>query len=512
MPRSYPHRTQASINEEVLCVDHLKEGLGARTTRGGAIVIASQVGRALIQILTTYCLARLLAPDDFGIIAIGYTVLTFVMLFTELGLSTVTVQSRRLDQDTASAMLAINIGMSLMAVGFAAACSPVAAYVFNDERLPPIITGLALSAPVTAIGSQHQALLTRNMRWLTLQVISISSMVVGSVVAVLSAWLLGIGYWALIVQSVSSAGVGVILAWALCPWRPSRVRDWSGAKPALRFSLHLVGVTMMSFVHRQMDNILIGWRWGASQLGFYSRAYTLLMLPLNLVTGPLSSAIIPAMSRLQDDPVKWRSAYLDALAVVTMIGGAITALLFGASPIVIGFVFGPGWEEAERIFSYLVLVMLSATPMNTIVWIYVSTGRTKRMLYWSLMAAPFYVLSFVLGLPYGGEGVAAAYSLAQMLAFLPALWMATRHTNISMRDVLGVCAPVIVSTIVVGACLRFIVDRTALPLGVLSCILASCLHLGLMTLLAWRWPPYRRLRDRGVRLATPLLARLGYRS
>ncbi len=509
MTEPSPRKTQAQINEELLSVDHLKDGLGKRTARGGAIVVAAQVGRAIVQLLTTYVLARLLAPADFGIIALGWTVLTFITLFTELSLTTAAVQSQRLTQDTASAMLVINIGMTLVAVAVAIVSSPVAVWLFKDERLPLIVIGLAVSAPINALGSQHQALLMRNMRWMSLQILSLTSMIFGSVVAILAAWLWDAGFWALVVQAIASAIIGVVIAWVICPWRPSIVRDWSGAKSALGFSLNLTGVMMMNFLHRQVDNLLIGWRWGAAELGYYSRAYTLLMLPLNLVTGPLSSAIIPALSRLQDDPEKWRRAYLDALSVVTIIGGAMAAILFGASPLIIGIVFGPGWEQSERIFSLLVIAMVAATPMNTVVWIYVSTGRTNRALHWSLMAAPFYVASFLIGLPNGATGVAGAYSIAQMLAFAPCLWMATRKTNISMHDLINACAPAILVTVFVGSGLRFVVEHTSFFVAIAASVGAAIIHLALVALLVWRWPPYQRVRERALAAIVSALNRFG---
>lgn len=506
-----PRRTQAEINEELLSVDHLKDSLGKRTARGGVIVIAAQMARAVIQLVTTFFLSRLLAPEDFGVIAIGYTVLTFITMFTELSLSTAAVQTQRLTQNTASAIFGINIATTLVAFVIAAISTPLTVWLFQDTRLPAVIVGLAICAPINALGSQHSALMTRNMRWMLLQTLSLSSMIVGSIAAVLAAWLLDIGYWTLVVQAIVSAIVGVVLTWMAFPWRPSIVTDWSGAKKALRFSLNLTGVTMMGFLHRQTDNILIGWRWGAGELGYYSRAYTLLMMPLNLVTGPLSSAIIPAMSRLQDAPDRWRKAYLDGLIVVTLIGGAMTALLFGSSPVIIGVVFGPGWDESEKIFSLLVIAMLSATPLNTIFWIYVSTGRTNRMLHWSLMAAPFYVASFIVGLPYGATGVAASYGTAQIIAFVPGLWMATRGTNISMRDVFAATLPAILSTILVGSTLRYVVEHVSLPLAIIASVGAAIIHVGLMTLLVWHWPPYRRVRDRAHAMVTPILDRLGYK-
>ena len=92
------------------------------------------------------------------------------------------------------------------------------------------------------------------------------------------------------------SGYASTLIWTACPWRPSLVSDWRGARSGLHFGAYLAGFSVVNFFHRQLDNIIVGWRFGATELGFYSRGYQLMLLPLNLFNGPLSAAIEPSLS------------------------------------------------------------------------------------------------------------------------------------------------------------------------------------------------------------------------
>lgn len=370
--------TQAERNQTFLNVEHLKDGLGKRTTRGVAIVLTAQIARIAIQLFTTFFLARLLIPSDFGVAALAFSVLALISLFTDLGMTSVTVQTKNLDQNTASALFFINVALGVVGLSALVVASPLLVWIFGDEHVGPVIVSIAFVMPIGALGAQHQALLIRNMKWGVIQGLSLTSMAIGSVAAVLGAWLFDLGYWALVMQSIVSAVVNVVGVWWLSPWRPSLVRNWTGVSKAVGTSVNLSGTMVLGFLHRQLDNLLIGWRWGSTELGYYARGYSLLMMPLNLVVGPLSSTMIPALSRLQDEPLRWRQAYLDALIVVTALGGGLAALLFGGASPIIKLVLGDGWQQTENVFSCLVLALLAATPMNTVSWIYISLGRSRR--------------------------------------------------------------------------------------------------------------------------------------
>ncbi|MEQ1607437.1 MAG: lipopolysaccharide biosynthesis protein [Hyphomonadaceae bacterium] len=498
--------TQNEKNQALLDVDHLKVGIGKRTTRGATIVMGAQLVRIGVQLTTTFFLARLLVPADFGLVALGITVLGLLNLFTDLGLTSITVQIKKLDQNTASALFFINVALGTLALLAVIAASPALAWIFRNENVALVAIGLATSTPINALGAQHQAILMRNMRWGQTQGLGLTSMTTGSVAAVIAAWLFDLGYWALVIQAIVSAATQVAGVWLICPWRPSFVRSWTGVREAIGTSVNLSGSMVLGYLHRQFDNMLIGWRWGAAELGYYARGYSLLMMPLNLVTGPLSSAMIPALSRLQDEPVRWRQAYLDALILVTALGGGLAAILFGGASPIIELVLGPGWQKSEDVFSSLSLALLAATPMNTVSWIYISLGRSRRMLLWGVIGTSTYVAAFLIGLPFGAVGVALAYGIAQISAFLPCMWMATRHTSTSLADVLKAILPVMTITVIVGLSLRYIADGLGLVPGLLATALAGVAYVGLFALLCLNWPPHRRVRARAIGILQGVLS------
>jgi PST family polysaccharide transporter len=313
-----------------------------------------------------------------------------------------------------------------------------------------------------------------------------------------AAWLFDAGYWALVIQAWATAAVYSMVSWARCPWRPGRVHDWSGAKSTLKFGLNLTASMILSYFARQFDKILLGWRWGSTELGYYSRAYALLETPLNFLTGPLGSTMVPAMSQMQGDPEKWRKAYLDGLTVITFVGGAMACLLYGGVGPIIAILLGPGWSETRDIFSGLVLSMLAATPMRTTGWIYISLGRTNRMFQWSLIAVPMYVAAFIIGLPHGAAGVALCYSISQLLAFIPCMWMATRNTSVTMADVFAVVLFPTLATVGIGLGLSAATERLDPISGAAAIAAAGVLYAILAAAAVWHLPIYGRLKVRAA--------------
>ncbi len=493
---SAPKLTQDEINARVLEGDQPSGGLGARTISGGAIAVAATVLKTILQIAGLAVLARLLAPAEFGLVAMGGTVLALVTVLTELNVTTATVQREKLDQDAASGVFFLNIGTSIVAFAIAALAMPLAAWFFHEPRVAVIVIGLAGAMPLSALGAQHQALLLRNMRWIDVHFVTVAGFAIGTAAAIVAAWMFNAGYWALIIQSLVAAAVTSALAWFRCGWRPSWVRDWSGATGSLKFGLHLSGAMFLSYVSRQLDSILIGWRWGSTELGFYSRAYTLLQTPLSFLSGPLGSSMVPAMSRLQNEPEKWRNAYLDALGAITIIGAAMACLLYGGAGTIVAIVLGSGWGETVAIFSNLVISMLAATPMRTTGWIYISIGRTDRMFQWGLVAVPMYVTAFLIGLPYGAAALALCYSISQLIAFFPCMWMATRGTNIRMSEIYDVVLPPTLVAIAVGLALRAATAQLDLVMASAAIAAAGLVFAALAAAIVWKLPAYQRLKVR----------------
>jgi PST family polysaccharide transporter len=171
-------------------------------------------------------------------------------------------------------------------------------------------------------------------------------------------------------------------------------------------------------LHRNADNALIGWYWGAGPLGFYSRAYSLLMLPLRQLNAPVAGVAIPAFSRIQSDPERFARYYLRAIGLIFWIGAPLFGFLFvGARPVII-LALGERWSAAAPVFQILGISALGQLLLQSMVWLCVSRGESKRLLKLLLVISPILICSFVIGLPYGIRAVALSYSVA-LLAILP---------------------------------------------------------------------------------------------
>jgi PST family polysaccharide transporter len=435
--------------------------LGRRAARGGAIAVAAQIIRIGVQIVSAIVLSRLLAPEDFGLIAMATATTGLFSSLTDLGLNTATIQSREVDQNSTSALFFINVGVGLAIMLMIVASTPLSVLVFHDDRLYALVPAMALTIPITASAAQHLALLSRRMEWGKLHFVNVFAPVLGLAVAIVCAGGTQLGFWSLVAQAWTTAIVTLSLALMLCPWRPSRVREWSAARGSIRFGLNLTGFNVSNYLHRQADNALIGWRWGATELGFYSRAYSLLMLPLGIVNGPIGSALLPALSRLQEDRTRWRAAYLQTLCLITILGAATAAGLYTVSGSLVTVAFGRRWETSAEIFQLLSLSALTAIPANTCGWILMSLGRSDRLFKWGLFASPLFAASFVVGLPWGGKGVALAYSVT-MTVLAPIYFVySVRGTGLAMKQIMAVTLPAIAVAVLAAGLTQIIVPHLA---------------------------------------------------
>jgi len=440
--------------------DYLKADLKGRSVRGGAITMVAQGVKFVLQAGSLFVLARLLTPKDFGLIAMVTAVTGFVLMFKDMGLSMATIQRAEINHRQISTLFWINVAISLGIMMLTAAIAPAIAWFYGEPRLTGITLALAGVFIFGGFAVQHQALLRRQMSFASLALIDIVSMSTGIATGIISA-LCGAGYWALVLMQLGTAVATTIGVWLACGWRPSLPVRNSGVRSLLAFGRNLTSFNVVNYFARNLDNILIGRFWGAQSLGLYSRAYSLLMLPLMQINAPISAVAIPALSHLQNEPKRYRDYYLKAISLIAFVTMPGIMFMIIMSKDIIRVVLGEQWINASRIFSILGISALIQPILNTTGWLYVSIGRTDRMFKWGMVSSVIIVISFIVGLPFGVIGVATCYTICALLLFVPGLSYACKATPIDVPSIAKVLWPTAIATVVVGVVLGLF--RVMLP-------------------------------------------------
>jgi O-antigen/teichoic acid export membrane protein len=414
--------------------EYLKTDLKGRTIRGGAATFVGQAVKFFLQLASTMVLARILTPQDFGLIAMVAAVTGFTMAFKDLGLSMATVQRAQVSHDQVSTLFWINLGISLLLAMGTVGLSPVVVWFYGEPKLLWIMIVLAAGFVFGGLTVQHQALLRRQMRMLALAVIDISALGAGIVVAIICASR-GLRYWSLVLMQITMACITAAGVWISSGWRPGWPVRRSGIRAMLAFGGNLTGFSVVNYFVRNLDNVLIGRYWGARSLGVYSRAYSLLLFPIGQITSPITAVAVPALSRLQEDPERYRGFYLKSLRLISYISMPVVAAMWVLSSEIVRLVLGEEWIDAGPIFRILAIAAIWQSVGSTVGWVYTSLGQTRRMFIWACIAAPLIALSFLIGLRWGAVGVATAYALCCTALLVPQFSFAVKYSPISVRDV-----------------------------------------------------------------------------
>lgn len=430
----------------------MTDTLARDTSRGTMVTIAGQWSRTLIQLLSTVVLARLLAPGDFGLVAMVTAIVGVAELLREFGLGSAIVQASRIDERQWSSLHWLSVLLGVVFAGLAAASAPLVAAVYQDERLVPLTLALAPTVLINSLCMPLQARLQRDLRFHSLATIEVLAMAAGVAASIVAAFL-GAGVWSLIVLNA------VAFTWRLVSLGII-VRPHFGA-PHIDRSVHplvsiggsVLGVQLLNYAARNLDNVIIGRALGASALGMYSRAYALLMLPINQLNGPLARVALPVLSKLRDEPERYRRyirASLLVLAYVSLPSFAIAAAL---SVPLVGLLLGPQWADAAPIFSLLAIAGVAQTLGNVSGWIYISLGRAHVQLVYFLITKPIVIASFVVGVLVGGlPGLALLYGLVSLALLVPGFLIAIRGTAVTAADVAApVIRPLLVSPLCFGS-------------------------------------------------------------
>jgi len=369
---------------------------------------ASKYGAQAMQFVVSIVLARLLAPEYFGLLGMAVVVTNFAKVFRNLGFGSAIVQRKTIDDRLLSTLFWVNLAMYLLVGGVVAGISPVASWMYSDPRVGPLVAVLSVNFVFGGLTTIPTAILNRQMAFNKLAVREIAAVVINGATALTLA-LLGWGVWALVAGSLAGAASEMILINLLQPFRPRLAFDASGLKQCLGFGLNLTGFSIFNYFARNADKLIIGIFLGPVAVGYYVLAYRLMLLPRDALSRVVTRVLFPAFSRRQDDNERLANVYLRACGAIAFITFPMMAGLAVVARPFVEVVLGDKWLPAVPLIWILAPVGAFQSLAAVRSQVFLAKGRADWHFRWGVCSSLVTLTSFFVGILWGLHGLALAY-------------------------------------------------------------------------------------------------------
>lgn len=379
-------------------------------------------GRQAIAFIVFFLLARLLGPEAFGLVALASVFLAFVQVFVDQGFAEAIIQRHELDPEHLDTAFWTNLGIGLLITLLCIGTAGSAADLFREPQLAPVIRWLSLNFTIIAFSSVQDAILRRNLAFKSLAIRSLVGVVAGGVVGVVMA-LNGYGVWSLVGQQLSSGLVQATVLWWASQWRPRFKVSQSHFRELFSFGINVVGMNTLEFVNRRADDFLVGYFLGSEALGYYSVAYRLMMIGLDLLTNVINQVAIPTFSKLQLEPERLLRAFYSVIELTSLVSFPAFIGLAVLAPELIPTLLGAKWLPSIPVIQVLALIGVLHSVYYYNGSVIMAMGKPSWKLIINFIYSIANVIAFIIAVRWGIVAVAAAFVIRGYLLAPMELWL-----------------------------------------------------------------------------------------
>jgi O-antigen/teichoic acid export membrane protein len=419
--------------------------LGRIALRGGIVSVAIQFGNGALQIVAATILARLLTPEDFGLVAIITVLTSYAPILIDFGLGEATAQKSTITEGQVSSLFWLSVGMGLAVALVVAVCSPFVALLYREPRLEAISLSIAVTFILVGASNQHLALLRRTMQFSRLGKIQLLGTLAGIAAAVGCA-ICGLGYWALVLRPIASSLCVALGAWIGCRWRPGFPVFNDDLKSMVRFGMHVASFSVIYTISKTVDRAVLGLAYSPDQVGYYQNASTLYDNSIRSALTQVHLVGSTALSKFQSNAASLRKKYEAALSVLAFFIMPMAAILSVISEDLTVVLLGERWRAAGSILSIIALRGIFHVLEASQGWLHLSIGRADRWKNWGIVSLIVQLVAAISGLPFGARGVATATVVAGFLLSVPSILYAGRPIGIDGNLVLRAVLPQMVGS------------------------------------------------------------------
>ena len=409
----------------------------SKTLDGFTLLVSGRIGNAFISIISTAILARLLSPNDFGVVSAALLVVALANVIFDGAFGISLVKNSALTEADQRTSLTVALLVSFVLAGLVIVFSPSIETFFRSDAVGDLIAIAALTIPFKAIFAVSSAMLQRAGRFGSIAAGTLVGQLAGNVAVAVPMAFYGMGPWALVVGIMVSGAVEAcyVAFRSRVSFYPQlerhALRDLAGSS---LFS----AANVMNWVANAGANAVVGRSMGFHDLGIYSRGWKLLDLVVGITATPLSRVLLPAFSSRRDDPTRLSGALHQALHIAVPAYACLSAFLVSQAPIIVYLALGPQWGQTTIVAQLFFAALVPRCAFKISENFAVAVGRSGAALIRQFIYATLMVSGAVIGLQYGVSGVALMTSCAVTLFYIMSLGFALRIGKLSPLPVIWI--------------------------------------------------------------------------
>jgi lipopolysaccharide exporter len=447
--------------------------------------------KAILQLAQIAVLARILAPEDYGLMAMVGVVLGFAGIFADMGVNSAYVQRQNVTQEERSSLFWLNVGMSGMLTFLVLVSSPIIADLFGDARLTPLLMLAASTFVIGSLGQQVRMTAEKALDFRPVVFLEVTAALFGFVAAVIAASV-GWGVYALILGGIVNAVSSTILAWLFLArgWRPMWRFQLIDVRPYLAFGGALVANNIVNEFNRSVDLLLGGRMLSATALGLYSIPRQIVFQIQGTVNPIITRVGFPLIAQAQNDVPRVRSIYLKTLNMTAATNAPLYIGVVFFAPEMVSIMLGDKWLAAADVLRLLAIWGFLRSTGNPVGSLLLGMGRADLSLKWNL--GMLFIVPPVLwvGAQFGTMGLAWALLGFAVVMFVPGWYVLVRPLcNAGFLEYsVAALRPLLIAVVAIAPAYFLTLHIINIYLHMSSAVLVSALlYLGLSYFLNSDW-------------------------
>lgn len=342
----------------------MAESLKSKTLKGAFWTLLERFGTQVVGFIVSIVLARLLAPSDYGVIGILGVFLGISQMFIDCGFGSALIRKKDRTDIDFSTVFWFNLVSAIFFYIVLFFSAPFIADYYHMPILVSVLRVIGLTLIIHALYTIQVTRLTATVNFKPQAKVAVLSCIFSGIVGIALAYC-GFGAWALVGQSLSAATFSGTLYWIFSGWKPQFIFSKSAFKELFGFSSKIVGASLLHTIYTNISPLIVGRKYTAAVLGFYSRADGLIRLPESIFQGTFGRVIFPVLSSIQNDEARLRAAYNKYLRLMTSIVAPFMLLLAACSEPLVTILIGEKWLPCVP-YLQLLAIGVMVDPMTRV--------------------------------------------------------------------------------------------------------------------------------------------------